>query len=386
VALSKDAIKSLLDAMQKVSLVITAVVIGFLSTTLFSHEMLPIGSLRTETVLLWALAILVVALLLSPAIAYLRTAWNYRKDEILAGMSDTATMLYFRQFHPQDKLDQGSVQERFERYYDYQFGRRHFIFPLILLLLINFALMPWTILSLIDWLGLGAKAVDVKTANPGDLPLLAVVAVSGAYLYCISEQIQHWRSWDLLPSDLLWMSFRLVFAVPTAYALSSLLNPQLAQPAAFLIGTFPTNTLMTILRRLAVKRLGVDDVPESGETELLGLQGIDLRNSERFSGENITTVLKLACADPVKLAIRTSLGYTYIVDCISQALLCIYVRKEERDNWIRVGLRGAIEVRSIWLRIKSEDEKERAINDELIVKIAGELKREVPIMKNVFEQ
>lgn len=205
-------------------------------------------------------------------------------------------------------------------------------------------------------------------------------------MYCISEQIQHWTSWDLLPSDLLWMSFRLLIAIPTAYALSFLLKPEIAEPIAFLIGAFPTNTLMTIIRRLAAKRLDLDDVPASGETELRKLQGIDLRKAERFAGEAISTVLQLAYADPVKLTIRTNLGYSYIVDCISQALLRVYLSEEERDSWVRVGLRGAIEVRYIWLRTSSNDVNERAKNDELLEKIAGELKYELAILKNVLEQ
>jgi len=75
--------------------------------------------------LLVSLGILVVALLLAPSIAYLYTGWFYRQEEIVAGMSEKAMMLYFRQFHPHYQVDQGEVTKRFRAYYRDQFGRRH---------------------------------------------------------------------------------------------------------------------------------------------------------------------------------------------------------------------------------------------------------------------
>jgi len=345
-----------------------------------------IVALQLELTLVWTLGLLVIALLLTPPIAYLCTGWFYRKDEIVAGMSEKAMLLYFRRFHPQYQVEQAQVAAHFRLYYSDQFGRRHFVFPLVLLFLIGSALVTWGLLSLSDWLGFDGRPKGAMGPIPGHLPPLAAIALAGAFMYCISEQIQHWTSWDLLPSDLLWMSFRLVIAIPTAYALSAVVNPELAQPMAFVIGAFPTNTLMTIIRRVAVKRLAFDDMPASGATELQELQGIDLRKAERFAGEAISTVLQLAYADPVKLAIRTNLGYQYIVDCISQALLRLYFNKEEHDKWTRVGLRGAIEVRFIWLRSQSDDADERTRNEEMLAKVAGELKYETAILKNVLEQ
>jgi hypothetical protein len=187
-------------------------------------------------------------------------------------------------------------------------------------------------------------------------------------------------------SDLLWMCFRLTIAIPTGYALSAVLKPDMAQPIAFFVGVFPKNTLMTIIQRLAVTRLDFGEMPLSGATELQELQGVDLWKAERFAGEGISTILQLAHADPVKLTIRTNLGYNYIVDCISQALLWIYLHKEERADWIRVGLRGAIEVRTIWLRCNVDDVAKRAQNEELLQKIAVVLKYELAILKNVLEQ
>jgi hypothetical protein len=342
--------------------------------------------LPLQASLLWTLGLLVVGLLLSPSIAYLYTGWFYRKEEIVAGMSEKAMLLYFRQFHPHYQVDQGEVTKRFQACYLDQFGRRHFILPLVLLFLISAILMIWIIVSVSDWVGIAGEPVDIFAMKSGHLPLLAVIGLAGAYMYCISEQIQHWTSWDLLPSDLLWMSFRLVIAIPTAYALSSVLQPALGLPIAFLVGAFPTNTLMTIIRRLAVKRLDFEDMPASGATELQELQGIDLRKAERFAGEALSTVLQLAYADPVKLTIRTNLGYSYIVDCISQALLRLYFSKDEHGKWIRVGLRGAIEVRYVWLRTGAADPNERARNEELLEKIAHELNYEIAILKNVLEQ
>jgi hypothetical protein len=61
-----------------------------------------------------------------------------------------------------------------------------------------------------------------------------------------------------------------------------------------------------------------------------------------------TEPLQLAYADPVKLAIRTNFSYSYLIDCISQALLFIYVGREI-EKWAKAGLRGAYEVRALFV-------------------------------------
>jgi len=53
---------------------------------------------------------------------------------------------------------------------------------------------------------------------------------------------------------------------------------------------------------------------------------------------------QLAYYDPVKLTMQTNIDYDYIVDCVSQALLFVYVGKDSLEKLTRQGIRGAYEM------------------------------------------
>jgi hypothetical protein len=207
----------------------------------------------------------------------------------------------------------------------------------------------WSGFSITTWLSTG----NLDAFAPHRLSLFSVVAISGAYLYCISEQIRRWYTLDLSPADLYWLSFRFVAAIPLGWTLRYFVAENLAIPACFLVAAFPTNTLLAMMRRLLSQTLKVSDIPMSGDTQLKVLSGIDVVNAERFASENITTIAQLAYYDPVELTMRTNFEYSYIVDCVSQALLFIYVRKEYFDKLSLHGIRGAYEMRVIRLDLKS---------------------------------
>jgi hypothetical protein len=115
-----------------------------------------------------------------------------------------------------------------------------------------------------------------------------------------------------------------------------------------------------MLRRIATDKFGLADVPNSGSTELQKLSGIDLRISERLADEDISTIAQLAYADPVKLAIRTNLQYSVLVDYSSQAILYLYVG-DKISKLIAVGLRGAYEVRDLVLALERDDTQARDV-------------------------
>jgi hypothetical protein len=48
-------------------------------------------------------------------------------------------------------------------------------------------------------------------------------------------------------------------------------------------------------------------------------------NAERFYDEGITTIAELAWTDPVDLAVRTNFDFNYVIDCMGQALLAVYM-------------------------------------------------------------
>ena len=300
-------------------------------------------------------------MLMGPVVAYLMAGLRARRNEIMAGMDANSIRLYFRQFQPgtlQDRMRNVVVVEgkraeatAFETYYKSQFGGKHFMLPTLLLALVSGILLEWSALSVEDWLGVvDGKPGPIKS---GRLPELAVAAFMGGYMYVVYEMVSRWNVLSLSPSDILWFAFRLGISVPLGYALTAALQPNLGPPTAFMLGAFPLSALVTFAKRMAAKTLDGSTLPETGKNQLLELDGVDVRIAERLAAEEITTPLQLAYADPVKLAICTNLGFTFLSDCASQALLYIYVLDRFQD-FRKTSLRSSFEVRGLVLAMEAE--------------------------------
>jgi hypothetical protein len=170
---------------------------------------------------------------------------------------------------------------------------------------------------------------------------------------------------------LYWLSFRILLAAPVRYALSSVVKNEVAAPLAFLIGVFPTNTLLTKLCRMATERFGLTNVPKSESTELQKHSGIDLRIAEILAEEGLSTIAQLAYADAVKLTIRTNLQYSLLVGCISEAIPYLYVG-DNISKLVPVGLRGAYEVRDLHLDLDHGNAPKESENAEkLLTEVAS---------------
>ncbi|MFZ2277568.1 MAG: hypothetical protein WAW39_07205 [Prosthecobacter sp.] len=290
--------------------------------------------------------LLLFALIMAPLSVYILGGLKGRRNEVLAALNAKSIELYFRQYQPgtfDEHLKSGKLKNpskpalgAFEEYYDGQFGKRHFIMPTVLLGAVALVLINWSALSVLDWLA-------GNSTQGGHLPELAVAAIMGAYMYLVYDLISRWNASSLSPADILWYAFRLAIAIPTGYALTSAVKTDIAAPVAFLLGAFPMSTIISFSQRLGAKALGQEAVPESGDSELLKLDGIDKRIAARLAAEEISTPLQLAYADPVKLAIRTNLGFTFLTDCVSQALLYIYVLEKFQD-FRKTSLRSSYEV------------------------------------------
>jgi len=134
-----------------------------------------------------------------------------------------------------------------------------------------------------------------------------------------------------------------MLSVPFGFATASVLRDDAGVPVAFFLGAFPTQTLFTIARRLAVQKLGMGDQQSDSGLELQKLQSVSRGVAEAFQDNGIETISALAWADPVDLTIRTNLDFNYVLDCMSQALLWVYFEDRTRDLF-RFSLRGSQEV------------------------------------------
>lgn len=326
------------------------------------------------------LILMLVLILIGPTIAFLLEGWNQRKSEILTGLSGGNEIIkkYFDQFHPTFETRITDMSERFNQFYNSQIGVIKFMFPLMMLFAVSFLSIKFCI-STIKTFGI------IQSINGQDqFKYIAMFALMGAFVWVLYDQIYRWWYSDFTPANLYWASFRFIVSIPAAYSLSTIILPELKYGIAFMLGTFPTDSLFSFMRRIARQKLGLGE--EKGyESELQKLDGIDFRKAERFGEENITTICQLAYSDPIKLTIRTNLGYSYLVDCISQALLWIYV-KEGQPTWRSMGLRGSYELVNLAGLLISEDEDDIDQGKRLVKALSERLNVDESGIVNLVEE
>lgn len=282
-----------------------------------------------------------VLLLCIPALRYLTTGWPIRRDKLLSYMNPEALKVYYGQF-PYRVDAESDVTKAFRRQFHYLYGRRHFVIPMLLLIVIC-GVSAWGIaLSLKSWFHVAPASYA--------LPKIAVSALLGAFAWSITDAFTRIRRRDLSPIDVYSWDFRFLISTPFGFAFAAVLKEDFGVPLAFMLGAFPTQTLFTFARRIASQRLGVGDQGD-GVLELMQLQSIDRSNAERFQDEGINTISTLAWADPIDLTIRTNFDFNYVLDCMSQALLWVYFQDKTKLLY-PLSLRGAQETHGLMECVK----------------------------------
>lgn len=294
-----------------------------------------------------------IALLL-PLFRYLVVGWRARRNEIMDGLNADARYAYFRMFVQNEaRATRQEASRMFEHMYTHWYGRRYFIVPGVLLVVIGGAAVAAVVLTALDLLKFSASPLFV-------LPAPAIAAVSGAYLWVANDHISRARRLDFAPSDVLWGVLRLVISIPMGYAFASVVNPHVGAFVAFGLGAFPLNSLTALLRRLTTKLLGAEATPDEACDDLINLQGVNKAIMERLENEDFTTIPQIAYCDPVRLTMRSNLSFNFIIDLMNQALAWMYL-EESLDVVRPLGIRGACEVK--WL-IADFDNVAGATDDE----------------------
>jgi hypothetical protein len=311
---------------------------------------------------------LAVLLVLYPVLRFVFRQWSFRKDKLLGALAGDAIVYYYRQFRagapvltkfppkagPPDadnhvfkkevsEAYMASFRKDFTRWY----GRVYYVGPVLMLAILTIVSGLWANEMLQTWAANGT--------GPGtDLRALVAASLAGAFMWVISDEIDRLRTRDFTTSDVYYYVFRILLAVPFAWALS-ITNADgkiegmfkgglpIAIPLAFFLGSFPTQTLFTIARRIGSQQLHLGDDQDTGNLELEKLQSIGKTNAERFKDEGISTITNLAYADPIDLTIRTNFDFSYVVDCVSQALTWIYFG-DDSAKLFEFSLRGAQEI------------------------------------------
>jgi hypothetical protein len=290
-------------------------------------------------ILIWASAFSAWLLAILPVLYYLwnGSGWQARKEKIVNSFNAKALALYYDLYFPGRAIKQTEVTKTFDIDYGKYYGRRHFVLPVVLLSLICGEAMWGLGRTVEEWLGVAQ--------GPKYLPAMAVSAIAGAWMWVVSDQLTRLRNGDFARGDVSTAAFRFVIAIPFGYAIASL-DPTFGLTLAFFIGAFPTQTLFTIGRRVMNQQLKMGDFGSSDTSELELLQNVGRSIAERFQDEGITTIAELAWNDPIEMSIRTNLDFNYVVDCMSQSLLALYVGSDIK-KLAPYSLRGAQEATSM---------------------------------------
>lgn len=319
------------------------------------------------------LAVVALLLVFAPVVHFLITGWATRRKEILAGFTKDGIERYFCLFFPAEPTVKNDPPAALRRFYDEQFGRQHFILAAAVLLAVSIAVTGFASWACFTWM-----RADAGTSFT--IPAIAVAAIAGAYAWVVLDLMTRAHRGDLRPTNLFMASYRFLVAIPLAIGVASLLKETAGVPVAILLGAFPTNTLLTAIRRRTAPKIGVEHV--GGPThELEKLQGVERDEAERFEAEGVSTILQLAYADPIGLTMKTSFAFSYVVDCCSQALAWLYF-EDDLAKMRRFALRGAQEISTLMGGIDGEYGEETAGRARKCLKTAAaQLQADV----NVFE-
>ncbi len=323
----------------------------------------------------YCLSLLLLALLLAPIVHFLFVGWRLKYNEIGESFDKASIEAYFARFHP--SVDRGpgfDAKEMFGSYLHRNYGWWNFVTPLILLFFVAGVSLAWSGATVMQW-------VSFQLEIPA-LPELAVLALLGAYMWVLSELIAKNKALWLFPSDVYWGGFRFAVAVPMAYAFASVFDEALAGAVAFLLGAFPTRVILEFSRKVLGDKIGIGGEEPEG-SELLDLQGMDRRACRLFSQQGTTTNLQLAYCDPIQLSVRTGLSFVFVMDCVSQALLWIYV-EDKLANLRKFGQRGAQEVCNLQTYLESDDEATSEEAEAIVQALATELEIESVVLEGVI--
>lgn len=328
----------------------------------------------TDGFLIAIFCIASVLLVLYPIWRFLRKTWVFRRDLLIGQLAGEPLELYYQQFRRGSKTINkisltaqqppaaSDYSKQFKSDFDMWYGRRYYIAPIIALVVLTNVAAWWGNAALRDWVA-GGQSIEILRG-------LVASALAGAFVWIIQDEIDRLRRRDFTSSDIYYYVFRLLLSVPFGWAITRLqVTQSVGVPLAFFLGAFPTTTLFTMARRIAVTLLKTgDDVTPQGKLELENLQCVGKDIAERFKDEGISTICQLAYADPVDLTIRTNFDFSYVADIVSQALLWIYLQNQISDVLV-YSLRGAQEVASLMTDLAAGVASARTTIDEAAKKL-----------------
>jgi hypothetical protein len=289
--------------------------------------------------------LLLTSITLFPLGNFFFIGWKRRAREIATGLPNKAKCLYLTTFQQTDCTESNASVE-FDKMYRDWYGRGLYSIPISFVILVsvyeNFYLA-----------GAIKTLFVVDAPHDGGVFTTSIAAVAGAYTFVTWDFFLRMQRRNLAIIDVLGGGLRMVMALPIGYAVASI-DKSHGVALAFVIAAFPVETLTTIARRLANKWLKLEMGADTSSDQVKTLAGIDAPIADRISNADITTITQLAWCDPIQLTMRTNLQFNFILDIVSQALAWVYFEKK-LERLRPLGLRGAVEIRSLVLELKSRE-------------------------------
>lgn len=308
--------------------------------------------------------------------------WKSRREGVLSYFTRKAIVLYFIRFSLASVPKAEAAKRAFAEHHDKLFGRRcHFVFPCVVLAAASSVAIAWCADSIAQ--AAGDTGLLWRPLSP-----IPISALLGAYAWVLFDFISQCVRRAFSPSNLLWATFRFAIAAPLATSVASLFNEDSGVPLAFLLGFFPTQSLMLLTRRFANQKMGLGDQPDGIESELQLLGSLDRRTAERFAAQNILCIMQLAYCNPVEDCIRTNIRLDVIADYVGQALTWNYLREDTRALRA-IGLRGATEIAVLWNEFNDENPDAASLRqtaEKTLTDAATVLKLEVDVFRNTVSQ
>jgi hypothetical protein len=307
-----------------------------------------------------------------PLIDHVTYGWARKAMEIGTSLTAPAKRTYLATYQQKTVTIENATTD-FDLLYRAWYGRHRYIVPIISVLVVA-VLENWVL----------ANALLKLVASNGKLDSVPA-AIAGAYTFVTWDFFARVQRRNLLTGDILRGALRLAIAIPLGLALSTL-SDSVAPFLAFAVGVFPLDTISTILRQLANKKLNLELGAAEARSQVGKLSDVDSSIADRIEDADITTIAQLAWCDPIQLTMRTNLPFAFVTDIVSQALAWVYL--ETKLDMLRpFGLRGAFEIR-VFLDedLSSADASKKARAEAVLAAAAAVVSMSVDSLRYTFEE
>ena len=114
--------------------------------------------------LIYIFCMMAGVLVMLPLLVYLFTLWTSRRDNLLSVLKADSLKIYYEQFYPQIAI-QADVCKQFKAHFNRLYGRRNYIFPIILLGILTALAVYAGIETLLVWNHMAAPTACMAAAT-----------------------------------------------------------------------------------------------------------------------------------------------------------------------------------------------------------------------------